>query len=127
MRISVIGAAMLLVATGANAETVGYHCKYPTFSDQDGSHKVGKEGLSLTFIADMDKWKAYLIGNVGASEVMMQYNTDIGISFIEVTKSGNVMTTTIDRNMRSAHSRHYILFSDFFPSQHYGRCQGTTK
>jgi hypothetical protein len=46
-----------------------------------------------------------------------------GITFIEITGGGNVMTTTIDQKMVSAHSRNtVVLGGDLLPSQYYGKC-----
>ena len=94
-------------------------CNYDRFSDKKGSHK---ENLSLTYMIDRETEKTYLVGNNGSSEVLSIPNIK-GASFVEVTGSGNVMTTTIDSERFSVHSRHSIGFDGtLLPSQYYGYC-----
>ncbi len=44
------------------------------------------------------------------------------IAFLEVTATGNLMTTTIDSNGVSAHSRHTVAMGELLASQFYGTC-----
>jgi hypothetical protein len=46
-----------------------------------------------------------------------------GLTFVEVTRSGNVMTTTIARDGAAVHSRNAIIGETLFPSQYYGTCE----
>lgn len=110
-----------LIASFSNnafsAET--YECQYTSFSNQKGNHK---EEFNLIFLVDVSAGKSYIVGNNGSSEVNYIDNA-AGLSFIEITDSGNVMTTAIDANMKSVHSRNSIgLTGELLPSQYYGSC-----
>ena len=97
-----------------------YQCKYPTYSDKEGNHK--DNNFNLTFTFDKNTGKAYIIGNNGNAEVIY-INKKMGKAFIEITDSGSVMTTTINKKMNSVHSRNSIMFTgDLIPSQYYGSC-----
>ena len=103
------------------AETTTYRCDYSTYADEDGLHSVKGEFV-LTFLMDADTSKAYILGNSGSAEVSM-LDSSGGISFIEVTPVGNVMTTAIDPSGKSVHSRNSIMFGELLPSQYYGTCR----
>ena len=45
-----------------------------------------------------------------------------GMAFIEITDSGNVMTTAITSNGESVHSRNTVIIDSIVASQYYGRC-----
>ena len=63
-----------------------------------------------------------MLGNNGNSPVV-HIDKGNGISFIEITGLGNVMSTTIDKKMNSVHSRNSVGFSgELIPSQYYGSC-----
>lgn len=81
------------------ADTTTIVCDYKTFSDNEGLHEVGNK-FELTFIIDKDNGKAYMVGNLGTTEVKW-VNSGEGISFIEITGSGNVMITAIDAKSNS--------------------------
>lgn len=115
-------AILLLVFSGsAIADTTTYICDYPTYSDQEGNHKVTNKFV-LTFIVDKDANKSYMLGNNGSTEIRMLESSD-QIAFFEVTSTGNIMTTAIDANMNSVHSRNSVMFGELIPSQYYGTCQ----
>ena len=112
--------AQLLTSTAAPVTT--FECNYPTYSDKKGVH-AAKSPMRLSFIVDPATEKAYLTGELGSSEVQMISNTD-GLTFLEITPSGNVMTTTITAGGESVHSRNTILFkNELVASQHYGSCR----
>lgn len=94
-----------------------YECKYTSYSNQSGAHE---QALDLVFLIDKDANKGYIVGNNGSEEVA--YVDGRGLAFIEVTDTGNVMTTAIDQNMKSVHSRNTVLESGLVPSQYYGEC-----
>lgn len=102
------------------AGTDTLECNYDTFSAQDGNHRL-KEEFKLTFIIDTEKNVSYLVGNQGSTEVSL-IPTHNGLSFIEITGSGNVMTTTMDKKNSSVHSRNTILLGELVPTQYYGKC-----
>jgi hypothetical protein len=43
-----------------------------------------------------------------------------GYTFIEITKAGNVMTTTIDAKLKTCHSRNTVILGELVPTQYYG-------
>lgn len=111
---------MLMIPIYAIAETTNYKCNYTSYSDKEGSHKV-KEKFELNFIVDRAAEKGYMLGNAGSSEVKVLESKD-RIAFIEVTASGNIMTTAIDSKFNSVHSRNTIMYGELLPSQYYGKC-----
>ena len=115
-----VALAFLVFPPFAHAETTTFVCDYATWSDQDGNHPVKTEFV-LTFLIDSDTGKAYMIGNMGAEEVKI-FSGDGYISFIEITATGNIMTTAIASDGTSVHSRNSIMFGEIIASQYYGTC-----
>jgi hypothetical protein len=105
-------------AVGAETETLV--CDYSRYATPDGLEKV-KEPFVLTFILDLENHTAYLLGNLGSAKVQA-LSGDKGLTFIEITAAGNVMTTTLDHAGDSVHSRHTLIMGDLVPSQYYGKC-----
>ncbi len=120
LKIAAILLAVTLVVPGAVAETLTIACVYPKFSDKDGRHEVN-EPLEQTFIIDSEKESAYVVGSRGSGKVDQIAGKD-GLSFIEITDNGSVMTTTIDSKGSSVHSRNTSLNGILVPSQYYGTC-----
>lgn len=102
------------------AETTNYSCNYTSYSNSEGNHKV-KDKFELNFIIDSKTNKSYLLGNAGSSEVKVLESKD-RVAFLEVTATGNIMTTAIDSKLNSVHSRNTIIRSELLPSQYYGKC-----
>jgi hypothetical protein len=115
--LAIVSSQSGIAATG----TRSYICDYTSWSDDKGLHKDGKP-FSLTFVYDPSAKKAYMLGNQGTGEVMVVTNSEGGISFVEVTGTGNVMVTAISRTLQSVHSRHTVFSTDIIPSQYYGKC-----
>lgn len=115
----------ILISKQAISATETFICNYKKLSTDEGFKKVGKKGFKLTFIRDLKSGKSYVVGNQGSEEVMEIPNRNPGsITFIEITGTGNVMTTTISAEqkvLRSVHSRHTII-NILIPSQYYGTC-----
>ena len=103
------------------ADTTTYTCNYTTYSDQEGNHNVETK-FELNFIIDKTAEKSYLLGNNGSAEVTFFELVD-QVAFIEVTTSGNIMTTAIDSNLNSVHSRNSVMLGKMLPSQYYGKCE----
>lgn len=112
--------AALLASTSAHAATTSYTCKFMLEASPKGVSKRDKP-FELRFIVDTATKKAYLVSNVGSSEVEIIPNRD-GISFVEITGSGNVMVTAITKAGEAVHSRNGIMFKELVPSQFYGSC-----
>jgi len=104
----------------ANAEITTFICDYKTWSDSEGNHAVNRPFV-LTFIVDSETEKAYVKGNAG-TEVVQIVTGDYALTFIEITDVGNVMTTTIDSESISVHSRNGVILGELLPSQYYGTC-----
>lgn len=113
---------VLAASSSANADDlITYKCHYDKYSDGE-SIKRTSEPFELTFVTS-PKGEATMVGNNGSSKVMGFWNQNgEGVSFVEVTPVGNIMTTVIDSNRASIHSRHAILSGHVVPSQYYGRC-----
>jgi hypothetical protein len=107
------------ISSDAIAGPMTFECTFPISSTFDeGNVEVEKGDFKMQFLVDADK--AYMIGNNGANEVMTIGN-DGGVTFIEVTGTGNVMMTTFNNN-GAVHSRHTIIGETLLPSQYYGTC-----
>ena len=111
---------LLLLPVNVMAETTNYSCNYTSYSNIEGNHKV-KDKFELNFIIDRTTGKSYLLGNAGSSEVRALESED-RIAFLEVTTTGNLMTTTIDSKLNSVHSRNTVMLGEIIPSQYYGEC-----
>ncbi|HHQ4779543.1 TPA: hypothetical protein ACSP0C_003299 [Aeromonas veronii] len=114
----------LLLASLSNlsiAKSIELDCDYQTYSDQGGNHKVTKPFI-LGFVIDDITNKAYEVGSIGVSEVSFIKGID-SYSFVEITDTGNVMSTTIDNSLTSTHSRNTVISGEVIPSQYYGKCK----
>ena len=112
--------AVSLLPAVALGETTSFTCSFLVEATPKGlSKKVPP--FELRFVVDAATRKAYIVGNVGSSEVEIVLNAD-GISFVETTASGNVMVTAIANSGEAVHSRNGIIFKKILPSQFYGRC-----
>ena len=116
--------AILLAMTAAVpsvwAETLTVACTYSTYSDKDGRHEVS-DPFELTYIIDPAKESVYVVGDRDSGKVEQVPGED-GLSFIQITDNGSVITTTVDTKGVSVHSRNTTLNGILIPSQYYGRC-----
>lgn len=114
-----------IFAQSVLAETHTFECFYPKQSGySEGKAWIKKGEFKITFLVDESAQKSYIIGNNGSNEVIHIMN-DGGMTFVEVTGTGNVMTTTIASNLNSVHSRNTIMSLmnvELIPSQYYGSC-----
>lgn len=85
------------------------------------NHEVNKR-FELNFIVDKAAGKSYLLGNNGSYKVQLLESSD-QLAFFEITATGNIMTTAIDRKLNSVHSRNSVMFGEMLPSQYYGKCE----
>ena len=99
-------------------------CDFNRWSNAEGWHLVSPEFV-LTFIIDEDTDKAYMVGNNGSNAVVPIYGNS-AITFLEVTDTKNVMTTTVaipkTGKIKAVHSRNTVVREDILPSQYYGTC-----
>ncbi len=114
---------LVFIPTLVYGDTETFICNYSTYSDANGNHKV-TDKFVLTFIVDMTKKTAIMLGSQGTEEVtLIPSGVGEGISFIEITGAGNVMTTAIDSKGNSVHSRNTIINGEIVPTQYYGKCE----
>lgn len=103
------------------AETTTLVCGFPEYSDNEGRHQL-EEKLVLTFLIDWENRVSYMVVNSDKTEVQ-PVPAEKGMSFIEITSVGNIMTTTIDGNHNAVHSRHAVASGVLVPTQYYGSCE----
>lgn len=118
IKMKILYLLLFLIPSIAFCEISSYHCNFTNYCNQEGIHKV-KNKFELTYIVDDKTDKSYPIGNNGSSEVT-KIESGTQISFIEVTPSGNINTTTIDSKFNSVHSRNVIIAGELIPAQYYG-------
>ncbi|RAH98278.1 hypothetical protein DLJ53_26580 [Acuticoccus sediminis] len=115
----ILGAALLSGATDAAAEVVNVECVFDMRRDADGTKS---DRMELHYKLDKTTGRAILEGNAGLSDVVLHMGTE-GFSFIEVTESGAVMTTTVVISTgRAVHSRNTVIVRELVESQYLGRC-----
>lgn len=102
------------------AKPIEFFCKYPKLASIDGLENANN--FELTFFIDLVSKKAFMKGNNGMTELLVVKNDVEGYALIEITSTGNVMTTAIDKELSSVHSRNSIILSKLVPSQYYGKC-----
>ena len=117
---------MLLAATGiatgpAFSETVTYTCRYDSYSNEKGLHKV-QDDFRLAFAVDTGKETAQAVTDKGRFNVDMLPSPKGGMTFVEMVDGGKVLVTSIDLEGKSVHSRNIILEGRISPSQYYGTC-----
>jgi len=113
---------LLLFSQAGYTAVTTFECHFPKAANK--SKFITNDPMKLTFIIDSETKKAYMRGNVGVNEVMLVPNLS-GITFVEITGSGNVMSTSIAKNGEAVHSRNTLLESGLVASQYYGKCKVT--
>jgi len=105
----------------ATAETISYSCSFFIVASPKGL-KTEAKAFELKYVIDRSSNKAYIMGNAGSAEVTEIANS-AGVSFLEITGSGNVMVTAIAANGDAVHSRNGIFTNEIIPAQYYGKCK----
>jgi hypothetical protein len=90
----------------------------------------GDGGTFVFDSIDLGAGTARLIGNVDEVTVNV-FSTPAGLTFMELTPSGNVTFTTVfatppvtgDPRFIAVESRHNLLFTEAIPSQYHGTCE----
>jgi hypothetical protein len=103
------------------SETVTYTCRYETYSNEKGLHKV-MDDFKLVFVVDTSKDAAHLVSSKGKFSVEMLPAPNGGMTLVEMVDGGKVLSTSIDKSGKSVHSRNIILEGQISPSQYYGAC-----
>lgn len=128
MRFFIIILGSVWFQFSVQAQTMSIECNYPlnVVLNSSGETETQTIDFKLQFLIDESAEKAYMIGNNGSNEVFDIPNMG-GRTFIEVTGTGNVMTTTITSELKSVHSRHTVMSimeePELIPSQYYGECE----
>lgn len=110
---------LLLNSPLVYADLIKINCVYTSYSNEKGNFP---NELKIEFNIDSVTKKAVMIGNAGMADVMVVKNKTGLLTFIEVTPDGNVMTTSIDKENNSSHSRPTIVKGKLYSSQNYGKC-----
>jgi hypothetical protein len=135
MKVTVVAATALFAILGTAAfatEPKAFVCKFTQgasarYDKAEWSVKVLNEKLELTFAGlNSQQGKAQLIGNAGASD-LRYWKGAWTWNFVEVTDTGNVMTTTVfdtsnGKDFPAVHSRHTSVVGEPLPSQYRGTC-----
>ena len=112
---------MVFISPQVFASAVEFQCDYEKMASPDGVEPAGK--FALQFTLDTLTNEAVIVGNNGLADVMPLDNK-YGITFVEITDSGNLMTTTINMlDGESVHSRNSIIAGGLVPTQYYGKCE----
>lgn len=134
--------ALLLLAPSAGAQgtvTATYRCSFAhaaTVTDRAWATERPRietgptEGLDVIFDrVDVRKGTARMIGNAGAEDITVQGASGL-LHFLEVTSSGNLVTTTLfltsrreSGEVRAVMSRHMLMIGTVIVSQNYGTCR----
>lgn len=113
--------SLLLLPLFSFAELLTFDCKYPIASING---EIKKQNFSIRFIYESKTEKAYLSGNNGTTNVKAIPNLEAGITFLELSETGNVTTSTINFvDLKSVHSRHTMFNKELLPQQFYGKCE----
>lgn len=113
---------VMLMSTISSAKVFGLECEFAKVATlKDG---LKNATFKLDFVFDTEKKKYVVLGNNSMEDLTMIENDD-GITLVEITRSGNVMTTTInvsDQNLEAVHSRNTLIPSGLIAQQYYGWC-----
>jgi len=103
-----------------------YSCEFSTYATDKGSFRG--DVMRFTIVTNDTNGTYSMKGNNSVSRGNI-IRGDKGLSFIKVTKLGNITTTTmsrippIDGKQKSVHSRNILSKGKLLASQYYGTCQ----
>ena len=112
-------------STILESPVITFSCDFPYYVSQTEINK--NQNFSIKFNYDSVSNKAFMIGNIGLTEVIPISGSE-ALTFLEILDTGVVQSTTLDmlsnkeQSVDAVHSRHTILFG-LFPSQAYGNCK----
>lgn len=111
---------LILLSTNLMAGVVTYDCKFTSVSSPEGFERLNKS-WDMKFITDDRTKNSYIVGHAGTEPVTLVNNAG-GLSFVEVTASGNIQITALTLSGEAVHSRNSIIRDKLVPSQYYGKC-----
>ena len=103
-----------------------FSCEFTTYATDKGSFRG--DVMRFTIVTNDTNGTYTLKGNNSVSRGNI-IRGDKGLSFIKVTKLGNITTTTmsrippIDGKQKAVHSRNILAGGKLLASQYYGACQ----
>lgn len=103
-----------------------YACEFTTYATPKGSFRG--DVMRFTIVTNDDNGTYSMKGNNAISRGNI-IRGDKGMSFIKVTKLGNITTTTmslippINEKQQAVHSRNILSGGKLLASQYYGTCQ----
>ena len=115
-----IAALAALHVLSAYAETTSYVCRFPVSATKRGLNKL-YEPYELRFVVNTWGKKAHLVSSNESVQVEVIPNQH-GVTFLEITPTGNVTVTTISESGDATHSRSGMIMKELMPSQFYGKC-----
>jgi hypothetical protein len=110
----------------ANKKQTTYACEFPTYTTQKGAFKSDPV-VRFTIVAN-DANGTYALKGTRGQSVGNIIKGDKGLSFIKVTKLGNITTTTMtmvppyDKDQTAVHSRNILAGGKLLASQYHGTC-----
>jgi len=117
---------MITVGSYAQNKERTYMCNFTSYASAKGSFK--KDGLKFTLITHDNNGTFTIKRSTDVSQGKM-IKADKGISFIEISKRGNITTTSmtllppLESEQKAVHSQNILLGGKLIASQHYGTCQ----
>ena len=103
-----------------------FSCEFTTYATEKGSYRG--EIMRFSLVTNDTNGTYSMKGSNGTSQGNI-IRGDKGLSFIKVTKLGNITTTTmsrippIDGKQKAVHSRNILTGGNLLASQYYGTCQ----
>lgn len=111
---------LALCAGPAASQQLTFRCEFVDYCAMDRT--CDRYGLRGEYHVDLTEERAHVLGALGQAPLVVIPTVD-GVTFVEVTRSGNVMTTTIAKDGAAVHSRNAIIGGALSPSQYYGTCE----
>lgn len=119
---------VLLSALGFSAQNkqTTYMCTFTSYATPKGS--FAKDTMKFTLITH-DNNNTFTIKRSTGSTHGNIIKGDKGLSFIEISKRGNITTTSMtkvpprEKEQKAVHSQNILVGGKLMASQHYGKCQ----
>ncbi len=109
-----------------NNKHATFSCEFTTYATEKGTFRG--DVMRFTIVTNDTNGTYTIKGNNGVSQGNI-IRGDKGLSFIKVTKLGNITTTTMtgvppfEEKQKAVHSRNILAGGKLLASQYYGTCQ----